>query len=104
MAISQDRFGNFPRQFEQPHNIPYQRWEYRHEMNEQIKMRLQQAYEQQISSIFPDEDMESHRSDDVVDPNDRWNHLSHMSTQSNEVGPSHRPGKAPLTEVEDFLM
>ncbi|PKU69537.1 hypothetical protein MA16_Dca019223 [Dendrobium catenatum] len=72
---------------------------YPHETPEQIKIRLQKAYWEQMTQLFPDDDdMTSQRSDDTIP--DAWDH---STIKTEDAGPSHRSGKAPLTEeTEDF--
>ncbi|KAL0926475.1 hypothetical protein M5K25_002709 [Dendrobium thyrsiflorum] len=70
-----------------------------HETAEQIKNRLQKAYIDQMTEIFPDdEEILSQQSDETVP--EQWDH-DHHSQQ--KAGPSHRPGKEPIIEEEsDF--
>ncbi|PKU76463.1 hypothetical protein MA16_Dca001066 [Dendrobium catenatum] len=70
---------------------------YPHETPEQIKIRLKKAYWEQMTQLFPnDDDMTSQQSDDTIP--DAWDH---STIKPEDAGPSHRPGKAPLTEETD---
>ncbi|KAI0495972.1 hypothetical protein KFK09_022279 [Dendrobium nobile] len=66
---------------------------YPHETSDQIKTRLQKAYWDQMTQLFPDdEDMTSQHSNDTIP--DTWD-------KHEEEGPSRSPGKAPINEEQD---
>lgn len=71
---------------------------YPHESPDQIKIRLQKAYENQMAEIFSDSDKASQKSEDVPE------HWEHHSTPSRETGPSSSKGKAILEDEDDFTL